>query len=206
MTKFADQLFDDLMREHGPALERAGFPSIPNRHIAARRALLAAGGTVAVAGAVALVAGSGTPATRAVGTGPVEAYTGSRAYAITKNPGGTITLTVYRKSGIAAANARLSQLGDSQVVVVPVEPGCPSLPPAAVSALGHKITTGIDASRSGNGSVTVNAQGIPAGDILVIGVVASGDGTATVGALTSPPAPTCISPPAAPPGNGGSGS
>ncbi len=79
------------------------------------------------------------------------------------------------------------------------------------AARGDRITTGIAISR--NGSVTVSAQGIPAGDILVVGVESSGHGPLTggtvtsAGVLTSPPAPSCISPPAAPPaGNGGPGS
>jgi hypothetical protein len=190
MTKFSDQLFDDLMREHGPALAHARPPAHPRRRVRARRTLLAGGGTLAVAAAIAgpLVAGSGTP-----------------AYAVTKNPDGTITLAVYQKSGIAGANARLRQLGDSQVVVVPVQAGCPSsLPKPAVSARGHRVTTRTTISR--NGSVTVNAQGIPAGDILVVGVETSGRSAVGVGALTSPPAPSCVSMPAPPPGNGGSGS
>ncbi len=192
MTKFADQLFDDLMREHGPALAHTRAPTPPRRHITARRTLLAAGGgglAAAAAIAGALVAGGGTP-----------------AYAVTKNPDGTITLAVYQTSGIAGANARLRQLGDQQVVVVPVEPGCPSLgslPAPAVSALGHRVTTQTTISR--NGSVTVNAEGIPAGDILVVGVEASAHGSLTGATLTSPPAPSCMSLPAPPPGNGGSG-
>ena len=50
MTKFADQLFDDLMREHGPALARTVPPAHPKRHSTTRRTLLAGGGTLAVAG------------------------------------------------------------------------------------------------------------------------------------------------------------
>jgi hypothetical protein len=186
MTKFSDQLLDDLMREHGPALAHARPPAHPKRHLTPRRTLMAAGGTLAAAAAIVgtLVAGSGTP-----------------AYAVTKNPDGTITLAVYQKSGIAGANARLRQLGDGRVVVVPVEPGCPRPAPPAASALGHRITTGI--AISPDGSVTVNAQGIPAGDILVVGVETSGHSSLTGGVLTSPPAPSCISLPAPPPGDGG---
>jgi hypothetical protein len=190
MTKFSDQLFDDLMREHGPALAHTRPPTPAKRHIAARRTLLVAGGGgVAAAAAIAgtLVAGSGTP-----------------AYAVTKNPDGTITLAVYQKSGIAGVNARLHQLGDNQVVVVPVEPGCPRPSAPAVSGRGRLISTGI--AISANGSVTVKAQGIPAGDILVVGVETNGNSRLSGGILTSPPAPSCISLPAPPPGNGRSGS
>jgi hypothetical protein len=189
MTKFSDQLFDDLMREHGPALTHARPPAHPRRRVTPRRALLAGGGTLAVAAAIA---------------GTLVARSGSPAYAVTKNPDGTITLAVYQTSGIAGANARLRQLGDKQVVVVPVEPGCPRPPAPAVSGRGHRITTGTAVSR--NGTVTVNAQGIPAGDILVVGVETSGHSSLGGGVLTSPPAPSCISLPGPPPGNGGSGS
>ena len=193
MTKFADQLFDDLMREHGPALAHTKPLEPHKRRVATRRTLLAGGGTLALAAAAViatLVGGSATP-----------------AYAVTKNPDGTITLAVYQKSGIAGINARLRQLGDSRVIVVPVEPGCPSpgsLPKPAVSGRGHLITTGI--SVSPNGGITVKAQGIPAGDILVIGVRTSGRTSTSGGFLTSPPAPSCISLPAPPTsGNAGSG-
>src|ERR1700689_3130470 len=98
MTKFADQLLDDLMREHGPALAHTGPPA-------------ARGGGVAVAAAAAgvLVAGGGTP-----------------AYAVTTHPDGTVTLAVTRAAGISGANGALRKLGD-RVVVVPVRHGCPSL-------------------------------------------------------------------------------
>jgi len=189
MTKFADQLFDDLMREHGPALAHTKPLEPHKRRVATRRTLLAGGGTLALAAAAViatLVGGSATP-----------------AYAVTKNPDGTITLAVYRASGIAGANARLRQLGDQQVVVVPIEPGCPRPAAPAVSGRGHRITMGT--ALSPNGSVTVHAQGIPAGDILVVGVETSGHSSLGVATLTSPPAPSCINGPASPPGHGGSG-
>ena len=188
MTKFADQLYDDLMREHGSLLADTKPHAASRPRIAPRRALLAAGaGGLAIAAAVGgLVAGGGSP-----------------AYALTTNPDGTITLAVYRASGIAGANARLRQLGDQQVVVVPIEPGCPRPAAPAVSGRGHRITMGT--ALSPNGSVTVHAQGIPAGDILVVGVETSGHSSLGVATLTSPPAPSCINGPASPPGHGGSG-
>lgn len=188
MTKFSDQLFDDLMREHGPALAHAKVP-VQTRHRATggRMMLAAGGGGVAVAAAVAgtLVAGGGTP-----------------AYAVTTNPNGTITLAVYQKSGIAQANAKLRELGDKRVVVVPIEPGCPRPSAPAVSGHGHRI--GVAMGRATNGSVTVSAHGIPAGDILAIGVETGGHATIAEGDLTSAPAPDCLpAPPTPPPGIGG---
>lgn len=189
MTKFADQLFADLMREHGSTLALTRPPATPRRHIAASRKLLATGaGGAAVAAAVGvLVAGSGTP-----------------AYAVTTHPDGTVTLAINQASGIAGANARLRQLGDP-VVVVPVGSGCPdigSLPAPAVRPDG-KIT--VKAQRS-DGSLTVDAQGVPAGDIIVVAAQTIAHGMSLAGALTSPPAPGCVSLPAPPPGSGGPGS
>ncbi len=152
MTRFADQLFDDLMREHGDGLARATMPPAAKRHLTARPVLMTAGaGGVAVATAIGtLIAGGGAP-----------------AYAVTTHPDGMVTLAVYQTSGIAGANSKLHQLGD-RVAVVPVEPGCPSissLPTAGVPA----AQISVEARASSDGSVTVDAQGVPAGDILVLG-------------------------------------
>jgi hypothetical protein len=223
MTRFADDLFDDLMREHGQALASAGVPTARNRRLTARPALMTAG-----AGGVAVAAAVGTL---------VAAGGGSPAYALTTHPDGTVTLAVYQTSGIAGANSKLHQLGD-RVVVVPVEPGCPSissLPAASVPA----AQISVEASASSDGSVTVDAQGVPAGDILVLGLSQTGgrfkfsmqesmsqssgdhspaashahaagtsDGTGPgssmaratgiVSKLTSGPAPSCVSIPATP--------
>jgi hypothetical protein len=125
MTKFADQLFDDLMREHGSALAQTRAPA-PKRHTAPRRTLIAAGVGVLAAAATAgglMASGGGAP-----------------AYALTTHPDGTVTLDVYTESGIAGINTKLHQVGDDQVVVVPVGAGCPSissLPAPAVPPSGH---------------------------------------------------------------------
>jgi hypothetical protein len=177
MTKFEDQLYDDLMRAHGHALARTTVPASPKHRVTRRRTLLAAGGALAAAAAIAgtLVAGGGTP-----------------AYAVTKNPDGSVTVAVYQESGIAGANARLKQLGDSQVVVVPIVAGCPAPKAPAVSPKGHRISMGGSASK--DGSVTFTATGIPAGDIVVVGTEATGHSRFTEAVITSPPAPTCIAP------------
>jgi hypothetical protein len=185
MTKFADQLYADLMRQHGPALAGTRPPAASRRHIASRRALLAtgAGGLAVAATAGALSAGGGTP-----------------AYALTTNRDGTVTLAVYQASGIAQANTRLRQLGDD-VVVVPVRPGCPSLASLPAPAVPPNGKISMQSARSRDGSINVNARGVPAGDIIVVGAETSAHGTETAGRLTSPPAPSCVSLPS-PPGNG----
>lgn len=198
MTKFADQLFDDLMREHGSTLARTR-PSASRRPIASRKTLLATGtGVVAAAATVGglMASGGGTP-----------------AFALTTHPNGTVTLDVYTEPGIAGINSKLHQDGDNQVFVVPVEPGsgCPSMASLPAPAVRTNEPVDIQTSASmQNSSVTVNATGIPAGDILVVAVQTTTNGTGhfTMGSakLTTPPAPSCVSSmPAPPAGISGSG-
>jgi len=187
MTKFADQLFDDLMREHGSALAQTRAPA-PTRHTAPRRTLIAAGVGVLAAAATAgglMASGGGAP-----------------AYALTTHPDGTVTLDVYTESGIAGINTKLHQVGDDQVVVVPVGAGCPSmssLPAPAASPNGEhpSVQSSVSIGSSAGGSVTVNAKGIPAGDILVVAVETTRTGNTTTslgaGKLTTAPAPSCVS-------------
>ena len=189
MTKFEDQLYADLMRQHGQDLAGITLPAASRRPITTRRVLLAtgAGGVAVAAAAGALAAGGGTP-----------------AYALTSNPDGTVTLAVYQTPGIAQANARLRQLGD-HVVVVPVEAGCPSITSLPAPAVKPAGPVSVGGSGSSSGSITVAAHGVPAGDIMVVGVETSGQGTQVGAELTSPPAPSCVSLPAQPSGRGGPG-
>ena len=225
MTKFSDQLFDDLMQEHGQALAGVGVPAARRRHVP-RPVMLTAGvgGLAAVAAVGTLVASGGTP-----------------AYAVTTNSDGTVTLALYQKSGIPGANAKLNQVGDGRVVVVPVEPGCPSISslpaPKGVDLhatrqsgsieQGGKVTTqggqgvkdsgpvtrqdgkppvlvpgkaAVSVIKQKDGSVSVNAPSVPAGDVLVIAyTTTNGSGMAEGAArLTTGPVPSCVTLPPVP--------
>jgi hypothetical protein len=209
MTKFADQLFDDLMREHGPALAATRVPAAPQRRVA-RPVLLAAGAGAAAVAATAglLAAGGGTP-----------------AYAVTGNADGTVSVAVYNQSGIAGANAALQKLGD-RVALVPVKAGCESvtalpLVPRDASYLPLQTSVtksgggSVTVSEPGGGqSVTVSGKGIPKGDVDLVLVQETGKGTqmwgdvlgvkalkgsktlvVKVDTLTKAPAPSCVSAP-----------
>ena len=169
MTKFADQLFADLMREHGPALAHTRPSAARPRPAVARRKLLA--------GRRGRGGRRGGRRRRPGGRRRDSGLRGDHA------ADGTVTLAVTRLSGIAGANGALHKLGD-RVVVVPVEPGCPSLGslrPPNVPLAGHPyVQTTVGIGGSATGSVTVNAKGIPAGDILVVGVETTTTGTTHV--------------------------
>jgi hypothetical protein len=190
MTKFSDQLFTDLMHEHSTALRATQLPIATRGHSAVKRGAWLAGG------AGALTVGI-TAALAATGGG------GAAAYAVTPHADGTVTVGISKPSGIADANRRLTALGD-RVVVVPVRAGCPSLDalPAPVGPGKGKITVS-GSAKSADGSITVDAQGVPQGDVLVLAVTDTSHGTSIGASLTRAPAPSCVSePPGGFPGPG----
>src|SRR5579859_3074799 len=103
MTKFEDRLFGQLVAEHGHHLP-AGQRPAPAPRRAWRPVWLAAG----AAGTVAAVAA----AVMALGSAPAYA-----AYSVTQHDG-TVSVSVYRASGVAGANAALHRI-HARVVVVP---------------------------------------------------------------------------------------
>jgi hypothetical protein len=196
MTKFSDQLFRDLMREHGQDLASARVPDPPRRRPAARPLLLTAGaGGLAIAATVAaVVAGAGGGG--AGGGGGAVAGGGNPAYSVTKLPDGTVSVAVYRKSGITGANSKLQTLDDNQVVIVPVQTGCPDL-----FSLNRSDTVGPGATpifttvKVGGTAITLKAPGIPKGDVILVAVDTNSAKQATYGgvALAKLPAPKCVS-------------
>ena len=87
MTKFEDQLFGQLMTEHGHHLRAEERPAPARRRI--RRPVWLATGAAGTAAAV-------TAAVMALGSAPALA-----AYSVTQH-NGTVAVSVYRASGVAA--------------------------------------------------------------------------------------------------------
>jgi hypothetical protein len=195
MTNFEDQLYRQLMTEHGHHLPAVPRPA-PARRRVPRPVWLATG----AAGAVA----AGTAAVMALGSAPALA-----AYSVTRHADGTLTVAVDRPSGVAGANVTLHAIG-ARVRVVPVRPGCPpitSLPrPQPAPHLSVKVASGVNASGHRSVTVTVGKGGIPAGDTLILAF--SGDprhGTALgAGGVITGRVPACVSLPSAPSGGGNS--
>ena len=97
MNEFEDNLWLSVVREHGDELARTG--RTVHKHRRAPRPQLLAGSTVglaAMATAAALLLG---------------ASTSSPAFAVTRNPDGTVTVDLMKPSGIAGANERLAAMG-----------------------------------------------------------------------------------------------
>ncbi len=108
MTKFEDQLYQELVTEHGHHLDAVPQPT-PARRRVRRPVWLAAGAAGAAAAATAAV--------MALGSTPALA-----AYSVTQH-NGVVTVAVNRPSGVAGANTTLHAIG-ARVVVVPVRAGC----------------------------------------------------------------------------------
>lgn len=192
MTKFEDQLFGQLMAEHGHRLRAMQRPAPARRR--ARRPVWLATGAVGTAAAV-------TAAVMALSSAPAMA-----AYSVTQHDG-TVSVSVDNASGVAGANAALDGM-HARVVVVPVRPGCPSigsLPrPQPVPHPAVWVAAGVN--RDGHRSVSVKIKGsIPAGDTMILAFTGSPrSGSVGAGGIITGPVPRCVSLPSAPDGSGGS--
>ncbi len=196
MTKFEDQLYQQLITEHGYHLRAVQRPAPARRRV--RRPVWLATGAV---GAVA----AGTAAVMALGSAPALA-----AYSVTRHDN-AITVAVNRPSGVAGANVTLHAMG-ARVRVVPVRPGCPSIGslPRPRPAPHPSVSVGSRVTKSGHRSVTVKVGqgGIPAGDTMILAFSGSGDpGSTSLGAggIITGAVPRCVSLPSAPAGGNASG-
>jgi hypothetical protein len=189
MTRFEDRLLGQLMTEHGHQLRAAVRPA-PSRSRVRRPAWLAA----AAAGTAAAV----TAAVMTLGSAPASA-----AYAVTGHAGGAVTVSVYRPSGVAGANAALHRLG-ARVVVVPVRPGCPAIGslPRPRPAPHPSVTVSTRLTRHGHRSITVTIGkgGIPRGDTMILAFTGSRRSGTSLGAggIITGRVPRCVSLPHAP--------
>ena len=189
MTRFEDQLYEQLITEHGHHLRAPQRPA-PARRRVWRPVWLVTG----AAGAAAAV----TAGVMALGSTPALA-----AYSVTRHDDGTVTVAVYRASGVAGANVTLHAMG-ARVRVVPVRPGCPpitSLPrPRPVPHPSVSVATGVNANGHRSVTVKVGQGGIPAGDTMILAFTGNPrHGTALgAGGIITGPVPRCVSLPSAP--------
>jgi hypothetical protein len=155
MSRYTDQLWRDLVREHGATLVHADRPK-PGRASLLRRPRVLASSTLGLAGvgtALVLVLGaaSSTP-----------------AYAITTSGDGSVQVTINQFSALPQANAQLTAMGIHEQVTIymasgaaavsgPVTctpaPGLSNLPGPPVKVLvGTNGTEVIDSGNTGAGT------------------------------------------------------
>jgi hypothetical protein len=196
MSRFQERLWGELVSEHATTLAHPARTRYPLRRLSIveppplplrwqpstrgwlvrRRGKLAAG---VVALAAALAATVSILAT--TGTAP------SVAYAVTRSPDGTITITIGELKGVYGADAQLTKLG-VPIRVLPELADCSStgrtvlIPPELAGKLAHGV----------RGGIAVQPGLIPAGDTLVIGARQIGWFVGMGYALYQGVLPTCI--------------
>jgi hypothetical protein len=125
MTKFSDQLLDDLMRQHGPALAHTRPPAHPGRRVTARqrwRLPVLAGGLTVGAAATAtavlvLTGGLGIVAPQQATTGHARTVV-TAAWTVREDSGGTVTITMRQYANPAGLQATLRADGINAIVRV----------------------------------------------------------------------------------------
>jgi hypothetical protein len=110
MTRFTDNLWRDLAREHGPTLALADRPE-PDRARILRRPRVLAGSTLGLAGA-------GTALALALG-----AASSTPAYAVTTNGDGSVLVTINQNSALPQANAKLTAMGIHEQISIQMASG-----------------------------------------------------------------------------------
>lgn len=184
MAKFEDQLFEDLMRSHGSALD-----TVPERAPTGRRGIgrtLGIGGTaLGVAGVIAL--------TGSLLTG------GAPAYAVTKGADGVVSVSLTDITGVTGANEELRRLG-VRAVAVPMRDGCVGLDrlPVDTDSPGTGMSSTVDSLDGGGGSMTFDADSIPEGDTLLLAATQTPTSVSLAAALIKGAAPECVSVPPPP--------
>lgn len=157
MTKYTDNLWRDLAREHGAALERAGRPEADRSRRLSPRVL--AGGSLALAG-IAAVATFGLTSTGSSPAGTTTTTTAggttkvvTAAYTITKKSDGAVLVQVNQEQSIVAADAELISMGINEKISVFPKPG-------AATVSGPVTCTAADgASKQGHVQVLLGTNG-----------------------------------------------
>ena len=188
MSNFEDQLWSQLVRERGEQMRAAPRataalassvtatrPATP-RAPRLRRPALLTGSALGIAG---------------LATAGVFALTSaSPAFAVTKNPDGTVAITLSDLSDLPALNQKLAQDG-VPVMAVPISTSCSAT--AAINNPSGESMPSTSAGQETTDVVTIDPSQIPSGDIGVLGAsqTASGQITLLFGD-TTPPAPSCL--------------
>jgi hypothetical protein len=166
MSEFEDNLWLTVVREHGDGL--AGTePTAHTQRRASRRQLLAGTtvGLAAMATAAALLFG--------VSASP-------RAFAVTRNPDGTVTVNLMHPSGIAGANEKLAAMGVPAQIAVQA-----NTPPRLVCPDGTGPTITFDPASIPKRHLLVIAPGqASAGDAAALKVGTNGSGNTRPGATS----------------------
>jgi hypothetical protein len=147
MTKFADNLWSDLVREHGAAVAHLdrGEPVRAGRTAILRRPRVLAGSTLGLAG---------------VAAGLVLALSGSTAppaFAVTTNDDGSVlvTLNYNTNQNLPQVNAKLAAMGLHEALTIYMAPGTASVGGPVTCSQGSGANTPVKVLVGTNGTETI---------------------------------------------------
>jgi hypothetical protein len=188
MSNFEDQLWSQLLRERGEQMRAA-----PGATAALASSVTATTPATARAPRLrrpALLTGSALGIAGLATAGVFALTSASPAYAVTKNPDGTVAITLSDLSDLPALNQTLAQDG-IRVTAVPISMGCSAT--RAIDNPSGESGPSTQAGLQATNVVTIDPRQIPRGDIGVLGAsqTASGQITLMFGD-TTPPAPSCL--------------
>jgi hypothetical protein len=195
MTRFEDQLWSDLLADHGDDLAQERTATAVRGR---RRPVVLTAGTLGLAGAATAVALTLTATTGAVA-----------AYAVTANPNGTVTITINDLVGIKGANEQLAKLG-VPIRAVPITADCKAPSPSSHHAArpGVRPPSPVGPPQAGGpgtieitggpGQVVIDPKQIPKGATMVLAASKSSNSVQLAGAVQPGPAPTCLGVPPSP--------
>lgn len=161
MTKYTDNLWRDLAREHGPALEQAGGPGQGRTRRPGPRVI--AGGTLAVAavGAAVTLGLTSMGSTPAGGTRVV-----TDAYTITQSSNGSVLVQINQGTSLPAANHKLTAMGIHEQVIIDMASGAATVsgpvtctPATGVSGPPLKVLVGTDGTETIASGATADNTG-----------------------------------------------
>jgi len=174
MGSFEENLWSDLVDEHGSALATAERTVQPTKRRAVPLTLGAFG--------VAAVAAVAFTATGGVGAPP--------AFAVEVQSNGDVEVTFTQVAGLDGANARLAELGVRAKAVV-TDPNCTSTVTGDTVVIGGAgAPTDLVGSR-----FLIQPSSIPQGStLLLVAERINPDQVAVTTAMVDDPAPTCVLP------------
>lgn len=188
MSNFENELWSQLVRERGQQMRAAP------RATAALASSVTSSRT-ATAGAPrlrrpALLTGSALGIAGLASVGVLALTSASQAFAVTKNPDGTVAISLSDLSDLSALNQKLAQDGVA-VTAVPISTSCSAT--GAINNPSGESGPSPQAHQDTGNLVTIDPSQIPSGDIGVLGASQTTSGQVTLlFGDTTPPAPSCL--------------
>jgi hypothetical protein len=189
MSNFEDQLWSQLVRERGEQMRAApGATAALASSVTATTPATRRGRRLR---RPALLTGSALGVAGLASAGVLALTSASPAFAVTKNPNGTVDVTLSDLSDLPALNQQLAKDG-IPVTAVPLSTSCSAT--AAINNPSGESSPSISASgQETTDVVTIDPSQIPSGEVGVLGAsqTASGQIQLMFGE-TTPPAPSCL--------------